>query len=53
MKYLTIDRQLFIKNRLLLNAKIKGNDLAIFNANDIMPTNADGTMPFKQNNDLF
>ena len=53
MKYLTIDRQLFIKNRSLLNAKIKGNDLAIFNANDIMPTNADGTMPFRQNNDLF
>ena len=53
MKYLTIDRQLFIKNRTLFNAKIKGNDLAIFNANDIMPTNADGTMPFRQNNDLF
>ena len=53
MKYLPIDSQLFIKNRALFNAKIKGDDLAIFNANDIMPTNADGTMPFKQNNDLF
>ena len=53
MKYLPIDRQLFIKKRTLFNAKIKGHDLAIFNANDIMPTNADGTMPFRQNNDLF
>jgi Xaa-Pro aminopeptidase len=53
MKYLPIDKQLFIKNRTLFNSKIKGNGLAIFNANDIMPTNADGTMPFRQNNDLF
>ena len=53
MKYLPIDSQLFIKNRALFNAKIKWDDLAIFNANDIMPTNADGTMPFRQNNDLF
>ena len=53
MKYLPIDSQLFIKNRTLFKAKTKGDDLAIFNANDIMPTNADGTMPFRQNNDLF
>ena len=53
MKYLPIDSQLFIKNRTLFKAKTKGEDLAIFNANDIMPTNADGTMPFRQNNDLF
>ncbi|MBC8265776.1 MAG: aminopeptidase P N-terminal domain-containing protein [Flavobacteriales bacterium] len=53
MKYLPIDNQLFIKNRTLFKAKISGNDIAIFNANDVMPTNADGTMPFRQNNDLF
>ena len=53
MKYLPINNQLFIKNRGLFNTKITGNDIAIFNANDIMPTNADGTMPFRQNNDLF
>jgi Xaa-Pro aminopeptidase len=29
------------------------NSVAIFNANDILPTNADGTMKFRQNNDLF
>lgn len=27
--------------------------VAIFNSNDIMPTNADGTMRFRQNNDIF
>ena len=27
--------------------------VAVFHSNDIMPTNADGTMPFRQNNDLF
>ena len=53
MKYLPISKQLFIKNRVAFNAKLSGNEIAIFNANDIMPTNADGTMPFRQNNDLF
>ncbi|MCE2959024.1 MAG: aminopeptidase P family protein, partial [Flammeovirgaceae bacterium] len=32
---------------------LKPNSLALFNANDTMPTNADGTMVFRQNNDLF
>lgn len=27
--------------------------LAVFNSNDIMPTNADGTMPFRQNSDML
>ncbi len=29
------------------------NGLAVVNSNDLMPTNADGTMAFRQNNDLF
>ena len=53
MKYLPIDSQLFIDNRKRFKDKITGNSLAIFNSNDIMPTNADGTIPFRQNNDLF
>ena len=53
MKYLPIDIQLFINNRALFSAKLAPNTIAIFNANDVMPTNADGTMPFRQNNDLF
>jgi len=53
MKYLHIDNQLFIDNREKFKNKLNKNNLAIFNSNDIMPTNADGTMPFRQNNDLF
>jgi Xaa-Pro aminopeptidase len=29
------------------------NSLALLNANDILPTNADGTLPLRQNTDLF
>ena len=53
MKYLPIDSQLFINNRKNLSIRLKANELAVFNANDVMPTNADGTMPFKQNSDFF
>jgi len=53
MKYEQIDKKLFVENRKLFSIKLKENTLAIFNANDIMPTNADGTVPFRQNNDLF
>ena len=53
MKYLQINNQLFIKNRQLFKSRVSSNTLAIFNSNDVMPTNADGTMLFRQNNDLF
>ena len=53
MKYLQIENNLFIENRKKFRNKLIKNTLAIFNSNDIMPTNADGTMPFRQNNDLF
>ena len=53
MKYSQINPNLFINNRKLLSAKLVENSIAIFNSNDIMPTNSDGTMPFKQNSDLF
>ena len=53
MKYKQIDKRLFIENRQRFCKKNSGNSTSIFNSNDIMPTNADGTMPFRQNNDLF
>lgn len=53
MKYKKIDKQLFIENRKKLTAFLDLNAIAIFNSNDIMPTNADGSMPFRQNSDLF
>ena len=53
MKYEKISSSLFISNREKFMSKMQKNSIAIFNSNDIMPTNADGTMPFRQNNDLF
>src|SRR5687768_8630392 len=53
MKPVPIDAKLFIENRRRLTAKLQPNSLAIVNANDIMPTNADGTFNHHQNADLF
>ncbi|HEY6162920.1 MAG TPA: aminopeptidase P family protein [Bacteroidia bacterium] len=53
MKYTPINSRLFIENRKRFVKKLKPGALAVFNANDIMPTNADGSMMFIQNSDLF
>lgn len=53
MKYNPINSKLFIENRARFSKKLKSNSIAVFNSNDIMPTNADGSMGFRQNSDLF
>ena len=53
MKYKNINSELFIHNRRLFSEKVDKKSLSIFCSNDVMPTNADGTMPFVQNSDLF
>lgn len=53
MRYESINPELFVKNRSKLVQRMKPNSLLIVHANDIMPTNADGTLPWRQNNDLF
>ncbi len=53
MKYLPIKNNLFANNRRLLKNQLTSNAIAIFNSNDVMPTNSDGVMPFVQNSDLF
>ncbi len=53
MRYHRIDNELFTTNRKRFIAELVPQSVAVFNANDIMPTNADGTMRFKQNSDLF
>jgi Xaa-Pro aminopeptidase len=53
MKYQPLSSSLYIKNREKFCYKLTESSVAIFNSNDIMPTNADGTMRFRQNNDLF
>jgi Xaa-Pro aminopeptidase len=53
MRHEAIGKELFTNNRKRLVKDLKPGSIAVFNSNDIMPTNADGTMPFRQNNDLF
>lgn len=53
MKYNPLPKELYQRNRSKFASKLAKKSVAIFNSNDIMPTNADGTMRFRQNNDLF
>lgn len=53
MKYTPLPKELYIKNRQKLISKLPPKSVAVFHSNDIMPTNADGTMRFRQNNDIF
>ena len=53
MRYNPINPQLFIDNRKRLATMLKPGSVAVFNSNDILPTNADGSLPLRQNNDLF
>lgn len=53
MKYSPLSRETYISHRQKFREMLQPGALAIFNSNDIMPTNADGTMPFRQNNDLL
>jgi Xaa-Pro aminopeptidase len=53
MKYSPIKNSLFIDNRKKIMDQLKPGSLAVFNSNDIQPTNADGTMVFRQNSDIL
>jgi Xaa-Pro aminopeptidase len=45
--------ELYTKNRQKLAQRLAPNSIAIFHSNDIMPTSADGTMPFVQQSDIY
>ena len=53
MRYAPLAPELFIENRRRFRELLPPASLAIFQSNDVMPTNADGTMAFRQSNDLF
>ena len=53
MKYSAINTNLFIENRKRFASSLKPNSIALFTSNDILPTNADGSIGFVQNSDLF
>lgn len=53
MRYTPLPAEQFIEARKRLSAKLKPRSLVILHSNDVLPTNADGTMGFAQNSDLF
>src|SRR5688572_2174869 len=53
MRHDPIDSKLFVQNRARLAALLPSKSLAILNANDILPTNADGSLLMRANSDLF
>ncbi|HEY1038814.1 MAG TPA: aminopeptidase P family protein [Bacteroidia bacterium] len=53
MRYNKIDNKLYIENRKNFAKHLKPGSIAIFTSNDILPTNADGSMGFRQNADLL
>lgn len=53
MRHEPIGKELFISNRKRLVKKLKPGSVAVFNSNDIMPSNADGTLGYIQNSDLY
>ena len=53
MGNVNLSNLLYKKNRTKYLEKTKPGSLSIFHSNDQMPTNADGLMPFRQNNNLL
>lgn len=53
MRYDAFPSELFVQNRAKLRRLLPPKSIAILCSNDIMPTNADGTMGFRQQSDLF
>jgi len=53
MRHEPIGKELFTANRKRLISKLKPGSLAVFNSNDVMPSNADGVLGYIQNSDLY
>lgn len=53
MRYTPPTNTFYTQAREQLRNQLEPGALVVLNSNDIMPTNADGVMPFRQNNDLL
>ena len=53
MRHQRIDPKLFIENRRRLAGLLLPNSVAVVNANDLLPSNADATLMMQPNSDLF
>src|SRR3954465_5659145 len=52
-RYGSIPSSLFVEHRARLKTLLHANSLAVLNANDVLPTNADGSLRLVANSDLF
>ncbi|MDB6054674.1 MAG: pepP [Verrucomicrobiales bacterium] len=53
MRYRPIPSSLFVENRKRLKSHLQPNSLAVVNNNDVLPTNADGSLLLFPSSDLF
>lgn len=53
MKHSTISKSVYVKNRNNLAKELKNGSIAVIISNDVMPSNSDGTLKFKQNSDFL
>ena len=53
MRYQKLPSSLYVRNRKSFMDSMEKGGLALFFSNDIYPTSADGTLPFKQSADAF
>ncbi len=53
MRYTPLSASTYREHRARFRQHMEKGGLAIFHSNDIMPTSADGTMPFKQATDIM
>src|SRR5262245_57829986 len=53
MRHAPLSASIFVEHRKRLSELLLPNSLAVVNANDILPTNADGTLRLQPNSDLF
>ncbi len=53
MRYQSLSSDLYKRNRANFMAQMKPRSIAVFFSNDIYPTSADGTLPFKQASDIL
>ena len=53
MKYLPLNKEIFIRNRARFISRMDKQSIAIFNSNDELPANGDSIYKFRQNSDLY
>jgi Xaa-Pro aminopeptidase len=53
MRYNPLSSKTYVSHRQKLAQRMQNGELAIVNSNDILPTNGDGNMPFRQNSDML